>query len=71
MMGGVKSRVKIASSGSVDKMSVTAVALVCVLAGFTLVHGDDSTYYIGMGRYDITGPSVQIEMVSFYHNISC
>ena len=37
-----------------------------MLAGLGLASGDDdSTYSIGSGRYDITGPSVQIEMASF------
>ena len=35
----------------------------CVLATLGLAAGDDSTYYIGTGRYDVTGPSVEIEMV--------
>ena len=44
------------------KMSVAGF-VVCLLGSIALAVGDD-TYYIGTGRYDITGPSTQIEFVS-------
>lgn len=40
------------------------LAVLCLLASsFGLSLGAGSTYYLGTGRHDITGPSVQIEMV--------
>lgn len=44
-------------------LSVAAVVAACLLVCLGSVSGDDSTFYIGTGRYDITGPAVQIEMV--------
>lgn len=44
---------------------VTGV-VICLLASFGLTVGVGSTYYIGTGRYDITGPAAQIEMASFF-----
>lgn len=48
-------------------MSVLIAQLaVSLLASFGLTLGDGipaSTFYIGTGRYDITGPAAQIEMV--------
>ena len=39
--------------------------LVCLLGSIALAVGDDaSTYMVGTGRYDITGPSTEIEFVS-------
>ena len=48
---------------SVDVRMWIAGLVGCVLATLGLAAGDDSAYYIGTGRYDVTGPSVQIEMV--------
>ena len=42
---------------------MTVVRLVFLLTSIGLALGDDGTYVIGTGRYDITGPSTQIEMV--------
>lgn len=50
-------------------MGALVLLLGCVLTSLGLAVGTGSTYYIGTGRYDITGPSVQIEMVSFYPKI--
>ena len=47
-------------------MGRVVVFLVCLLGGATLaVKDDSSTYLIGTGRFDITGPSTEIEFVSF------
>ena len=35
-----------------------AIVSLCVCA-----NGDDDTYLIGTGRYDVTGPAAEIEMV--------
>ena len=39
------------------------VVCLLLLGSLGLSAGAGSTYYVGTGRYDITGPSVQIEMV--------
>ena len=39
------------------------LALLLLFASLASVHGSDSTYYIGAGRYDITGPAAGVEMV--------
>ena len=45
--------------------SVMLIALVLVsLAAFA--NGADDTYLIGTGRYDVTGPAAEIEMVRMY-----
>ena len=38
--------------------------LTLLFASLASVHGSDSTYNIGAGRYDITGPAAGVEMVS-------
>ena len=38
------------------------VALALVSLG-VCANGDDDTYLIGAGRYDVTGPAAEIEMV--------
>lgn len=39
------------------------VAVVCTLLFVAACHADQ--YYIGTGRYDITGPAAEVNMVSF------
>ena len=39
------------------------LALLLLFASLASVHSSDSTYYIGAGRYDITGPAAGVEMV--------
>ena len=43
--------------------STALLVLLCSVALVQLAHGDDSTYLIGVGRYDITGPAAGVEMV--------
>ena len=41
------------------------LVILFVSASLSLAVGVGDSYYIGTGRHDITGPSVQIEMVRF------
>eukprot|EP00731_Ephydatia_muelleri_P030761 Em0022g275a len=41
------------------------LALLLLFASLASVHGSDSTYYIGAGRYDITGPAAGVEMMGY------
>ena len=43
-------------------MKMLLLSAVCVLACLGLGYGDN--YYIGRGRADVTGPVVEVEMVS-------
>lgn len=45
------------------EMKVLAFATVLLCVG--LAWGDGSTYYVGAGRYDITGPAAEVEMVRY------
>ncbi len=44
-------------------MYSTGVALLCLLLALGVVCSDGDKYYIGVGRYDVTGPAVETEMV--------
>lgn len=43
---------------------MTGPKLLCFFACLGIAVGAGDTYYIGTGRYDVTGPAAQIEMVS-------
>eukprot|EP00731_Ephydatia_muelleri_P030762 Em0022g276a len=45
--------------------STALLVLLCSVALVQLAHGDDSTYLIGVGRYDITGPAAGVEMMGY------
>lgn len=46
--------------------------ILCLFAGiFGVVSGDGDQYYIGVGRYDVTGPAVEVEMVGDKLYIFC
>ena len=47
------------------KVLLSFAVLLILLSAVVNVQSDDgSTYYIGTGIYDITGPAVEVEMVS-------
>lgn len=43
---------------------LSRAAILCLLAySVVLSEGADFTYNIGVGRYDVTGPATEVEMV--------
>lgn len=52
------------ASSQVVEMYSTSAALLCFLITLGVVCCDGDKYYIGVGRYDVTGPAVETEMVS-------
>ena len=44
--------------------AVLLPVLVLLLGLYGHVIADDSSYIVGTGRYDVTGPAAEIEMVS-------
>ena len=49
---------------AVSKMCRVPLLVALALASLGVcANGDDDTYLIGAGRYDVTGPAAEIEMV--------
>lgn len=45
------------------KYFVVTFFLVALWSSFSIEASSDFSYYVGVGRYDITGPSAGVEMV--------
>ena len=51
------------------EMYSTSLVLFCFLITLGVVFSTGDKYYIGVGRYDVTGPAVETEMVACDRNV--